>query len=1364
MTELPGIPTSPKFTKAYTWLVLLLVLAGVFFATLYQISHQATQNQQFDYLKTVGDLKTAELAEWVQERKRDMHAWEHFIQAEGIDSVHGKLSLHTQGAWHASSHETLSGFLFAPTTLHAVVVLSSRHELIRRFGENIPVDATHLTANLPSDYQRGTVQTAFLPLKTGETLLTFMKQIELNPTQQNSPLAWLIGFVELDRYLFAELQRWPIPSDTGEVLLVRSHEGQVQFLNSLRFSEAAPLTLFQSLSNPDLPAARSINGETGEITGLDYRKIPVWAAIRQIPGTDWHLVAKISAFEALAPQRTLYWVLVIAWIGLGILGVAFIQLAQKESRIGLIRTQLSSEEKRRQNIEQQRDVIFTLSSAFYAQVDRHQSIVSIHPDWAPQLLQTTTHPALPQAPVSQLFHPDDWKRILLALDRPEGSHHAPLEVRIKTAISTYHWYRLVVHWHATHELYYLVGQDIQVLKQRQHQERQVSDILRLITRCHETADSAEDELSLLKGVAHVLEQHEDYDFIVAGTVTPAGDLFTPLFMVGDEMCVQYFITHCKAHAQATANPDDDPALVLPWLSHCRITQSHHNLHEDPHFAPCQTLFSKAEIESLLIMPLQLNQKESYRLIVFSRDPEQFSEAETFILSEFGNSLDLKLTEMKQYVQLRASQESANMWAQIVACMSDGVVVTDPHLPDNPVIAVNPAFETITGYAPEDIIGQNCRVLNHGEAIDQGQNIRTAIEQNTPIHVQLQNYRKDGTRFWNSLHISPVKDLDGNTRYFVGIQRDVSERMHYIEQLEYQSSHDTLTGLPNLRAFQQQAAHDIAHAQREHSCMVIVHLDVDNMQTINRRHGRHVGDQLLKALGRRLQKHSRSTDGVCRIEGDEFALSLEQLDTPEQAGVLVEQLLSEVQTPFVHGDLQIDVLMSAGIARFPEDGETIEELLKAAELATVTAKSDGGNTIRYLSAAISADLDARLELQDRLRLALASDAFAVYYQPQVDVANGRVVGLEALIRWHDPERGMISPLAFISVAEESGLIIPIGNWVIDQVIRDMQLWESKGLTIPRVAINISAVQFRRKQFLPELLERIERSGLPTHRFELEVTESLMLEDLEGLRQRFHALRERGIYLSLDDFGTGYSSLNYLNQLPVNRVKIDRSFITDITHSPQHVSIVRAVISIAKAMGIECIAEGVETEAQLAFLRRYHCPVFQGYLFMKPMPEADLMKLLDDTERSFRSQQVRSRPTQRTLLMLDDEQHVLSALKRLFRHEGYQLLSTTEIQEAFELLAAQEVQVILCDQRMPQLSGSEFLRRVKQIHPETVRIILSGYTDLKTVTDSVNEGATYKFLTKPWEDEDLKAQVRAAFEHHEALKMRNQPNNGTHGPQE
>ncbi|MFP4263875.1 MAG: EAL domain-containing protein, partial [Halomonas sp.] len=590
----------------------------------------------------------------------------------------------------------------------------------------------------------------------------------------------------------------------------------------------------------------------------------------------------------------------------------------------------------------------------------------------------------------------------------------------------------------------------------------------------------------------------------------------------------------------------------------------------------------------------------YELDVFNREgePRRLDITNLPIVVEgsikgvFGIAKDI--TERQQNeVRLRILERG-------VEASVNGVVIADARGEDMPITYVNAAFLEMTGYRRDEVLGRNCRFLQGPETAPQAlQRLRDQLAEEQEVHVTLRNYRKGGEPFWNDLYLSPIRDDAGQVTHYVGIQHDISEHKAYEAKLAYHASHDALTGLANRAMLEDRLAHDLALATRQGTRLGVVFIDLDEFKPINDTLGHAIGDRLLQQLARRLSRVLRRGDTLARFGGDEFVILLNGLKREEEVLEVAERLLELVARPYRIEDHELHLTASIGIAVGTNDGTPSMELIQQADMAMYRAKQQGRNACQWFTPEITSRVGERVALRNELQEAIEAQAFELHYQPLFS-RDGDVVGLEALLRWPHPERGDISPGTFIPFAEQTGQIMAISRWVLDRACHDMATLSGEGLASFSVSVNLSPLQFHRGNFLSTLRETLRDSGLPPHQLTLELTEGVLMNDTEGAIDTLNALRGMGIRVAIDDFGIGYSSLSYLKNLPIDTVKIDRSFIREIDRNDRDAAITLGIVSMAHHLGLKVVAEGVETPTQHQWVKQHGCDIFQGFLLARPMP--------------------------------------------------------------------------------------------------------------------------------------------------------------------
>ena len=620
----------------------------------------------------------------------------------------------------------------------------------------------------------------------------------------------------------------------------------------------------------------------------------------------------------------------------------------------------------------------------------------------------------------------------------------------------------------------------------------------------------------------------------------------------------------------------------------------------------------------------------------------------------------------------------------------------------------------------------------------------AINHGRNYSIEHRIIRPDGSeRVVHEMSEIIYDSITGEPVRMVGTVQDITERKH-TEHLAYLAQFDTLTGLPNRHMLHDQLHQTLAQAQRVGGRFGCMFVDLDRFKHVNDTFGHNVGDKLLIQVAQRLRQCLRAADIVGRLGGDEFAVVLASLAKASDAGLVAEKVISALSAPFDLDGHETYISASIGIAIYPGDGDEVEGLLKNADTAMYRAKDQGRNNYQFYLPQMNERMGQRIQLETSLRSALEREEFRLQYQPKAELVRGAISGFEALLRWQHPERGLVSPADFVPILEDTGLIVPVGEWVLRTVCGQIKAWQAQGITPPPIAINLSARQFQQRT-LSAFIARIREAGIDPSLIGLELTESLLMKDAQETVRMLASLKASGVRLSVDDFGTGYSSLAYLKRFPLDELKVDRIFVSDVTTDPDGAEITLAIISLARSLKLKVVAEGVETEGQLRFLCAHGCDEMQGYYFSHPMTAADCTQALIEGRRL--QIPVTDDPLVDTPLVLfvDDNQNDVEFMQRALEPEGYRTLSANSPQTALEVLARHTVNIVISDQNMPAMTGVKFLSVVRKLYPQAIRIVVSGVSDTGTVTNAVNEAGIHKFLSKNWDAARLRSEVREAYLH-------------------
>ena len=574
----------------------------------------------------------------------------------------------------------------------------------------------------------------------------------------------------------------------------------------------------------------------------------------------------------------------------------------------------------------------------------------------------------------------------------------------------------------------------------------------------------------------------------------------------------------------------------------------------------------------------------------------FADVLQSIEHEYANELRSALRERDEALGL--ARFNLRMADRVFESALEGIMVTDRHAK---IERVNQAFTRLTGYTEDEVVGRNPGLLSSGrQTPDFYKQLWHSLTTDGHWQGEIWNRRKTGELFLEYLTITSIRDSEGEISHYAAIFSDITQRRQAEERLGYLATHDVLTNLANRMLFEERLTHAIVHAKRFGRKVAVMYLDLDRFKLVNDTLGHNAGDEVLKMVAARIVANVRANDTVARMGGDEFALVLEEVDDVRDVGRVARKLLDEVGRAIDIGDRQIFVTPSIGISIYPDDGTEAEDLILLADQAMYGAKSRGRNVFQFFESKMTSSAIEQLETLGELHRALEQNEFRLFYQPQYDLASGRIVGVEALLRWLHPSRGLVPPGDFIGLAERSALIVPIGRWVLHEACRQARCWLDEGFEFGRVSVNVSARQCFTDHFLSDLTTILSETALPAEYLQLELLESMAMNTREEIGILLRELATRGISLAIDDFGTGYSSLVYLKDLPVDTLKIDQSFLTDCGSGSTDDAIVRAIVAMGRALGLDVVMEGVETAKQLAFLQEIGCHQGQGFLFARPQP--------------------------------------------------------------------------------------------------------------------------------------------------------------------
>lgn len=738
---------------------------------------------------------------------------------------------------------------------------------------------------------------------------------------------------------------------------------------------------------------------------------------------------------------------------------------------------------------------------------------------------------------------------------------------------------------------------LDTLSQSELQLGRINRLYAAWTECSEVIVRQKDELLLLNNICQILAQRVPFELVWVGV--PGDDGWVqPIARSGmstaylDMISVSMDINLPEGQGPASSS--------IHAGAHKVFNQFLGNANAYWHNAAVQFNFN-----SVGAFPISRNGKVYGCIAVYSSELNFFSPELIGLMGGLADDITFALDNLDREYQQRAAAIKLEQAATVFEFSKEGIIVTDA---DNKIVSVNRSFSEITGYSAEEVIGRNPNILSSGhQSRDFYEHMWADIVETGSWQGEVWDRRKNGEVYPEALTIIRVKNAEGVVINHLAIFSDISERRLAQERIQQLAHYDVLTGLPNRVLFNDRLEQAMIAAQRNHSKISLLFLDIDRFKQINDTLGHGVGDQLLQSVGQRLLECVREQDTVSRQGGDEFIVVLSDAGS-EGAELVADKIMQHITQPYIIEQHDLRVTASIGIAVYPDHAQDSESLIKYADVAMYQAKESGRNCFLHFDPAINASSYERLQLETALRGALERDELRIFYQAQVNLSDGRVLGCEALVRWQHASLGMLYPEKFIPLAEETGLVAAINYWVLEQAIKQCRAWRDAGFESLTMSVNLSALQFRQHNLLQQIHDLLQKYAVPASALDLELTEGILMQGVERTLATLHELAAMGVIISIDDFGTGYSSLSYLKRFPIQQLKIDQSFVRDVATDASDATMVRTIILMAHSLRLQVIAEGVETQAQVDFLRQCGCECAQGYYFSRPVAAAEFEKQL------------------------------------------------------------------------------------------------------------------------------------------------------------
>ena len=970
-----------------------------------------------------------------------------------------------------------------------------------------------------------------------------------------------IGFLLLrvapEKVLYPTLKTWPLPSDSAEILLVERRGDRIVYLNDLRHQPGTAISLSLEADIPTLPATYAVRGETRTMEGKDYRGVAVLAATRPVTETPWALVAKVDEREVLMPLHER--------IGLMIFVSVFLVIIASGTTLVLWQRQRELVQRQRQRDLEARTEIQKIMERL-SEAQRIGNIGSWERDlktnilwWSEETYRLFQYlPEEQPAPTLDLFfdriHPDDRNGLRNFL------------VEATTASGPYTVDYRVVLPDGEERHYQNVGQ---IIRDAYGRPIRATGTTQDISPQKRSAKALEQRHAILRTII---------ENIPGGVSLMDGDL--------------NFVAFNKEFGRLLDLPDE-------LLSHTPLPMMQVAL-----FNAQRGEYGPGDPEQIAAKIVERARHPQSHIFERRRPDGRVLEVRGSPLP--GGGFVTIYTDISARKQ---SEERLLLAEKVFDNSPEAIMITDQHYR---IVSTNEAFTQITGFAPDEVIGKDPRILA-SERHDKHSHheMWRTVQSTGHWSGEIWDHKKSGDIYPKWMTINAVHDqISGTLTHYVAMFTDITERKRAEERIHFLAHHDALTELPNRFSLEARLEQALIDARRHNWHVGVLFIDLDRFKVINDTLGHHVGDRLLIEVAKRFSAAVRESDMVARLGGDEFVIVLPDMDGAEAAAHVALKIISSLLNPVRIDGNDLHTSPSIGISIYPNDGLSVDAVMKNADTAMYHAKALGRNNYQFFAEEMNRIASERLSIEARLRQALPHNELLLHYQPQFSADGLRATGIEALLRWQPPGEELVAPDRFITIAEETGLIVPIGAWVLGEACRQLRRWLDAGLPPLRMAVNLSARQLRNADLIETVRNALVETGIPSALLELEITESAVMDKPEEAIKVLQALKRMGVTLAIDDFGTGYSSLAYLKLFPIDHLKIDRSFVRDIERDPDDAAIAMSTIALAHSLGMRVVAEGVETRAQLEILQKNQCDEVQGFFFSQPLPAAAVQAFLQN----------------------------------------------------------------------------------------------------------------------------------------------------------